>query len=290
MDNDIFGIRNFYVAKPGKILFFIDFSGFELRLMAWRSGDETLIEIFSTGGDVHATTAAEATGKALKDVTKKERQDAKPVNFGVCYCATEYAVQKTFKTDYGMRKTLPYCASLIEAVKRAYKRIPEFQRSVALEAREKGWVQTIYGYIRLLPNINSSNSYERGSDERRAANTPIQGSAADIMKKCQNAVYEEIGRGTALSYDNEGYGNPWEEGAILIHGHTDMIAQIHDEIIMEMDNEPGVVDRAGAWIKAEMEQQPIPGFPLPIEAESSCGYSWGEKKSVASWLESKRGV
>ncbi len=289
LDNDEFGIRNFYVAKPGKILFFIDFSGFELRLMAWRSGDETMVEIFSTGGDIHRRTASIATDKPEGEVTKKERQDAKPANFGIAYGGTEHALQKTFKTDYLIRKTLDSCLQLVNAVKRAYPRIPEYQRAVALKAREDGWVQTIYGYIRLLPNINSSNSYERGSDERRAANTPIQGSAADIMKKCQNAVYEEIGRGTALASDNEGYANPWEEGAILIHGHTDMIAQIHDEIILEMDDEPGVVERAGNWIKKAMEQPPIPDFPLPIEAEASVGYRWGEKKSVAAWLGSKKG-
>jgi len=297
LDNDVFKIRNFYVAKPGKILYFIDASGFELRLMAWKSGDEVMIEIFSTpGGDIHTRTAVELTGKAAKDITKKERQDAKPGNFGISYGGTEHALQKTFKTDYLIRKTLGQCLVIVNAIKSAYKRIPEYQRSIALDAREKGWVQTIYGYIRLLPNINSSNSYERGKDERRAGNTPIQGSAADVMKRVQNAVYEEIGRGTALHFDAEEEGitaaelaiKRGEEAPIMAHGHTDMIAQIHDEIILEMDDEPNVVEPAGAWIKAEMEKPPLPDFPVPIEAEASVGYRWGEKKSVAAWLASKR--
>lgn len=82
MDNDDFKIRRFYVPQPGKVLFFIDFSGFELKIMAWRSGDETMIEIFKTGGDMHKTTAVEITGKPFNEITKKERQDAKPANFG----------------------------------------------------------------------------------------------------------------------------------------------------------------------------------------------------------------
>jgi DNA polymerase-1 len=301
LDNDEFGIRNFYIPEPGKILFFIDFSGFELRLMAWRSGDETLIEIFTNNGDVHRTTAAEATGKPPEEVTKKERQDAKPVNFGVCYFATEVAIQKTFKTDYGMRKTREYCASLIAAVKRVYKRIPEYQRNVVLEAREKGWIDTIYGYIRLLPDINSTNSYARQQDERRSGNTPIQGSAADIMKKCQNEVYDKIGEGTAARATFYG-SNPVMDDADqyelyniekdypLQHGHTDMIAQIHDEIIFEVDDDPAVVEAVYNLVHGIMIQPPLPEFPLPIEAEASVGYAWGKKIPVEEWLKQKRGV
>lgn len=272
-DNDEFGIRNFYTPRPGKVLFMIDFSGFELRLMAWRSSDQVMIEIFRTGGDIHRKTASEATGKPEELVEKKERQDAKPVNFGVSYGATEHAVQKTFKTDYGMRKSLDYCLHLLNAVKRAYPGIPKFQREIALEAREKGWVSTIYGYIRLLPGITSSKNFLRQRAERQAANTPIQGSAADVMKRAQNAVYDEIGR-----------------GAYLRHGSTDMIAQIHDEIIFEMDDDPVIVEAAYKWIKAEMEKPPLPEFPVPIEAEASCAYAWGKKISADKWLGERKGV
>ncbi len=295
-DNDVFKIRNFYVPAPGKVLFLIDFSGFELRLMAWRSGDAVLTDIFRNNGDVHLRTASEATGKPLDQVTKKERQDAKPVNFGVCYCATEYAVQGTFKTDYGMRKTLEYCAGLIAAVKRAFPGIPKFQREVELEAREKGWVNTIYGYIRLLPGITSSKQYVRNSAARRAANTPIQGSAADIMKRCQNTVYEEIGLGTAYWNQKDPcvpnlFGITGTEKTYypLRHGSTDMIAQIHDEIIFEMDDDPDVVEAAYRWIKTEMEKPPLPNFPLPIEAEASIAPGgWGNKGSADKWLEQRR--
>lgn len=281
MHNDVFKIRNFYVPAVGKIMFFIDFSGFELRIMAWKSGDEAMIEIFNTGGDIHRRTASAITGKPAAEVTDDERSDAKPANFGIAYGGTEHALQKTVKTDYGKRWTLDFCASIINSVKTAYKRIPEYQRDIVLEAREKGWVSTLYGYIRLLPNINSPNKYARGSDERRAGNTPIQGTAADVMKKCQNAVYDETGRGTLarrISPDAE---------IILAHGVTDMCAQIHDEIIFEMDDDINVVEKAGSWVKALMEQPPIPGFPVKIEAEASVGYRWGEKEKLQKWISKK---
>lgn len=297
-DNDDFKIRSFYVPGPGKILFFIDFSGFELRLMAWKSGDAVMIDIFKHGGDMHKRTASVATEKPEEDVSKKERQDAKPANFGICYGGTEHALQKTFKTDYLIRKSLEECAALVNAVKKAYEGIPAYQRSIALEAREKGYVETIYGYIRMLPHINSTSQYNRGKDERRAANTPIQGSAADIMKRCQNAVYDEIGRGTGLAFDAQELNVPVHNLAdelgqappILQHGSTDMIAQIHDEIIFEMDDEPDVVEKAWKWVKAEMEKPPLLDFPIPVEAEASVGYRWNEKQNPQKWLDERKGA
>jgi DNA polymerase-1 len=290
-DNDVFGIRNFYVPAPGKILFFIDFSGFELRLMAWKSGDETMLQIFNTGGDIHRRTASEITGKPEEEVTKKERTDAKPANFGIAYGGTEHALQKQIKVEYGQRKSLDECLHYVNAVKRAYPRIPEYQRNITLEAREKGYVQTIYGYIRRLPHINSPSQTARDSDARRAANTPIQGTAADVMKKCQNAVYEKIGEDTALA-NMKAQAKIAEDvnDIILCHGHTDMIGQIHDEIIFEMDDDPNVVERAAAWVKSMMEQPPLPDFPVKIEAEASVGYRWGQKQSVAEWMAAKRGA
>jgi DNA polymerase-1 len=296
LDNDELGVRNFYVASPGKILFFIDFSGFELRIMAWKSGDQVMIEIFCTGGDMHRKTAATATGKPEDQVTKVERTDAKPVNFGITYGGTEHSLQKTFKTEYGMRKTLDECARLVDAVKKTYPGILKYQEEIALQAREDGFVSTIYGYIRLLPDINSTNKYDRQSAARQAANTPVQGTAADVMKRAQNEVYEETGRGTALVFDAAELGvdpaqlaaDRGEAPPILVHGRTDMEAQIHDEMIFEMDDDPDVVEAAWKWIQATMEKPPIEGFPVPVEAEASVGYRWGQKIPVQKWLEEKR--
>lgn len=296
LDNDELGVRNFYIAGPGKILFFIDFSGFELRILAWKSGDKVMIEIFCTGGDMHRKTAAAITGKPEDQVLKKERTDAKPANFGMAYGGTEHALQKTIKTDYGQRKTLDECLVMVNGTKKAYPDVPVFQRDIALQAREDGFVSTIYGYMRLLPDIGSTNRYYRQSAERQAANTPIQGTAADVMKKAQNEVYEETGRGTNLVHDADDLGiNPAQLAAergeappILVHGKADMAAQIHDEMIFEMDDDPDVVEAAWKWVQAVMTKPPIEGFPVPIEAEASVGYRWGQKMSVEKWLEEKR--
>jgi DNA polymerase-1 len=270
-DNDEFGIRNFYVPKPGKILFFIDFSGFELRLMAWKSGDEVMIDLFNNGGDMHRRTAHVMTEKPESEITKDERNDAKAGNFGISYGGTEHALQKTFKVKFLVRKTLDECKKIVDAVKTAYSKIPEYQREIVLEAREKGYVQTIYGYIRLLPGINSANRKDRSGSERQAANTPIQGSAADVMKKAQNDVYDAIGK----------------QIGVMKHGATDMIGQVHDEIIFEMDDDPEVVAAAGKYVKDLMEREPLKGFPVPIEAEASAGYTWGNKKDLEDWLKER---
>lgn len=296
LDNDELGVRNFYVAGPGKILFFIDFSGFELRIMAWKSGDKVMIEIFTTGGDMHRKTAAAIAGVTEDQVTKKQRTDAKPANFGMAYGGTEHALQKTIKTDYGQRKTLDECLVMVNGTKKAYPGVPIFQDEIALQAREDGFVSTIYGYIRLLPGINSTNKYDRQSAARQAANTPVQGTAADVMKRAQNEVYDETGRGTNLVFDAAELGispaqlaaDRGEAPPILMHGVTDMEAQIHDEMIFEMDDDPDVVEAAWKWVQACMEKPPIDGFPVPIEAEASVGYRWGQKMPVQQWLDEKR--
>lgn len=303
MDNDDFGIRTYYAPKPGKVLFFIDFSGFELRIISWKSGDEVMIELFNTGGDMHKRTASTLTGKPESEITKTERTNAKAGNFGIAYSGTEYALQTTFKTQYGIRKTLDEAAAIVQAVKETYPRIPEMQRNEVLKAREKGYSETIYGYKRLLPNINGPSKRERSADERRSGNTPVQGSAADIMKDCQNKVYDRIGEDTFAARQLE-KGKEQAERVkeqqkgiaeamapiqipLFIHGKVDMIAQIHDEMIFEMDDDPQLVKEAGEWIKALMERPPLEDFPVPIEAEASVGYTWGSKISVEEYLQSK---
>jgi DNA polymerase-1 len=168
----------------------------------------------------------------------------------------------------GIRKSLPECASVVTAVKVTYPGIPEYQREVVLDAREKGYVETIYGYIRLLDHINSPVESVRRSDERRAQNTPIQGSAADLMKDDQNAVYDWVG-------END------------LDGHVDQCQQIHDEIIFELDDDPALVKMVHDTVKAIMERLPWQDFPVPMEAEASLGYNWKDKMSLSKWLETK---
>lgn len=297
-DNDVFGIRNLYKAPDGKVLTFIDFSGFELRLMAWRSNCEVMIQAICDGEDLHRKTAARLTGKIEGLVTKHERSEAKSGNFGVNYGGTEHALQDTFK-GYGIRKTLEECKKVVDAVLSTYPGIPKYQRDVVLDARADGYVETMYGYKRLLPDINHPSGGRRSSDERRAGNTPIQGAAADYMKDCQNLVYDRIGRDTYadrkykettdIYFDYKDLGPGFEYidnhyDVIFVHGTFDMIAQIHDEIIFEVDNNEEKVRRGMTWVQEIMERPPLPGFPVPIEAEASAGYMWGEKFDLDKWV------
>lgn len=302
-DNDVLGVRNFYKAAPGKVLMLEDESGFELRLTAWKGNCPVMIPTFLHNGDIHRKTAATNYGIPEDQVTKHQRSTAKPANFGSVYGGTEYALQQTFKKE-GVRKSLPECKQLVNAVLKTYPGIPRYQREAVVKARETGYAETIYGYKRLLPSINSARDYERRQDERRGQNTPIQGSAADIMKRSQNTVYEKIGIDTF--YFNQIVGNGqdtyslpiWEGFAaetkdllnvapFMQHGHTDMVAQIHDEIIAEVDDDPVLVKKYALWQKAVMEIAPIKGFPLPLEAEASVAYSWGDKMSLEKYLDQK---
>lgn len=302
-DNDVLGVRNFYKAAPGKVLLLEDESGFELRLTAWKGNCPVMIPTFLNNGDIHRKTAATNYGIPEDQVTKHQRSTAKPANFGSVYGGTEYALQATFKKE-GVRKSLPECKKLVNAVLKTYPGIPRYQREAVTVARETGYSETIYGFKRLLPSINSARDFERRQDERRGQNTPIQGSAADIMKKSQNTMYEKIGIDTYYFNHIAGNGQDtyslpvWEEFAaetkdllavtpFMKHGHTDMISQIHDEIITEIDDEPVLVKKYALWQKAVMEITPIKGFPLPLEAEASVAYSWGEKMSLDKYLEDK---
>ena len=296
-DNDELGVRNFYKAEPGKVFLLEDESGFELRLTAWKSGCEVMRKAFRDHEDLHRKTAATMTGKPEAEVTKHERSGAKAGNFGSVYGGTEHALQKTFK-KMGLRKSLPECKKIVDAVMKTYPGIPRMQVNAKVKARETGYAETIYGYKRLLPAINSSNRYTRSEDERRAANTPVQGSAADIMKRAQNTVYEKCGMDTA-SHNGiavepwDGYATETKEllscKPFMLHGHTDMVAQIHDEIIVELDDDTTLVDTYAKWQKAVMEVPPLKDFPVQLEAEASVAYSWGNKMSLEDW-EKARGL
>ena len=235
------------------------------------------------------------TGKPEAEVTKHERSGAKAGNFGSVYGGTEHALQRTFK-KMGIRKSLPECKHIVDAVMKTYPGIPRMQVAAKVTARETGYAETIYGYKRMLPSINSSNRYTRGEDERRAGNTPVQGSAADIMKRAQNTVYEKCGMDTAAHNGIavepwEGFGERTKEllnvPAFMLHGHTDMVAQIHDEIIVELDDDPTLVDTYALWQKDVMEIPPFKDFPVQLESEASVAYSWGNKMSLEDYDKSK---
>jgi DNA polymerase I len=267
-ENDFFNIRSLYRAAENKVLILIDYSGFELRLMAWKSNDENMLSILNNDGDIHTATAMVMTNKKAEDVTKIERSLAKAGNFGINYGGTEYALRRTLK-DMGIRKSLHECDQIVKAITKSYPGIPVYQKNIALQAAKKGYVETIFGYKRLLPNINSRRRDYRSADERKAANTPIQGSAADIVKRAQNLIYEYISR-------------------YKLHGKVDQIAQIHDEIILEVDKDKNFVKDIVKDIVEIMENKVLYGvkdFTIKLKTDVSIAEKgWGDKISLKEWL------
>lgn len=268
-ENDFFNIRSLYKAAKGKVLVLVDYAGFELRLMALQSQDSNMLEILNNNGDLHMATAMVMTGKPQNEVTKVERSLAKAGNFGINYGGTEYALQTTLK-EMGIRKSLAECEKIVKAITTAYPGVKQYQKDIVIKASKKGYVETVFGYKRLLPNINSRRRDYRSSDERRAANTPIQGSAADIVKRAQILIYEYI--------SDNGY-----------HGKVDQIAQIHDEIILEVDNDKDLVEKVMKDVIKIMETEVLEGvsdFNIKLKTDVSIAeYGWGDKISFEDWLK-----
>jgi DNA polymerase-1 len=283
-DTDPFGIKYIYHAPEGKAWILIDYAGFELRLMAWQAKDMHMREVLDNKADLHARTAATMTGKPIDQITKGDRGHAKYGNFGISYCGTSRSLQKTFKRLH-LRKTIEFCENIVSAVHKTFPGIAVFQKAAAARARKFGQAETIFGYKRTLMYINSLNRRLRSSDERKAANTPVQGSAADIMKKSQNKIYDLIARDT---YRHNVEGVPFGEDCCFVAGHVDQIQQIHDEVIMEVDNDPKIIIKVVNVLKAIMEEPPLPNFPVKLFADASVTEKrWGEKKDFDKWLKTK---
>jgi len=267
-DNDPFGIRSLYRAAEGKVLVLIDYAGFELRLMAWQSGDENMLNILNNDGDLHTATACVMTGKEPEDITKQERFLAKAGNFGINYGGTEHSLRSTLK-KMEIRKSLNDCAKIVKAINTAYPKISEYQRNIARLASINGYVETIFGYKRLLTNINHRRRDLRSSDERRAANTPIQGSAADIVKYAQIMIYRYIAKNN-------------------LHKFVNQIAQVHDEIILEVDAKKHIVQDVINNCLQIMEKDAIANannFTVKLKADVSIAEKgWGDKIDYKDWI------
>ena len=175
--------------------------------MAHLSGDESLIEAFRNGEDIHAATAARLFGKALDEVSGEERRRAKTANFGIIYGISVFGLSQRLELPRSEAK------AIIEGYFASYPKVKEYMDNAAISAREKGYVATIFGRRRYLNDIDSRNAVARGLAERNAINAPIQGSAADIMKMAMVAIAREF-KAQGLQ--------------------SKMILQVHDEVIIDL--------------------------------------------------------
>ncbi len=217
-------IRRAFIPADGNVFFSADYSQIELRLVADMSHDDTMLDAFAHGHDIHAITAARIYHKPLDQVTGDERRKAKTANFGILYGISAFGLAQRLNIPRDEAKML------IDGYYTTFPKVRDYiDRSIA-QAREKGYVTTLYGRRRMLPDINSRNAVVRGFSERNAINAPIQGTAADVIKLAMVRIYKR--------FQDEGI-------------RSQMILQVHDEL--NFDVVPSELDAVQRIVIEEME-------------------------------------
>jgi len=238
-------IRQAFVAPPGRVLMAADYSQIELRIMAHLSGDEGLLRAFAEGRDVHEATAAEMFGVAPAAVSPDQRRAAKAINFGLMYGMSAFGLAARLDVDRGA------AAQYIERYFERYPGVRRYMDETRSRAREQGYVETVEGRRLYLPEIRSRNRQQQQYAERAAINAPMQGTAADIIKRAMLAVDDWLEREPA--------------GATLV-------MQVHDELVLEVDS--GAVERVRARITALMCG--AASLRVPLEVGIGVGGNWDE--------------
>jgi DNA polymerase-1 len=262
-DNDPIGVRKFIIAPAGKVLLSLDFSQIELRVGAFYCRDKRMLETYRTGGDIHAQTTSviyripfeEAADKNAPHY-KERRTIAKNCNFGVFYGLFPTGLQRTLKFKAGLNPTLSECETIIQNLKSGYPGLAKWQDEVKKRAAVSCYTETWLGRRRYLLGIRSSDWGKKSFAERCALNTPIQGTAADILKLACGRIISGLPERLWLK----------------------PILQIHDELVFELPEDKA--DEAVVFIKECMETQPFPEFDVPIVAEASVGRNFGEMKEM----------
>ena len=238
-------VRKAFIPEEGQEFFCADYSQIELRIMAHLSGDENLIEAFNAGQDIHAATAAKIFHKTLEEVSSDERRKAKTANFGIIYGISAFGLAERMDVSRTEAK------ELIDGYFLTYPGVKEYMDKSIAMAREKGYTETIFRRRCYLPDINSNNANVRGNAERNAINSPIQGSAADIIKIAMIRVYQRMK----------------EENL-----RSKMILQVHDELCFTVV--PEEKERLEKIVVEEM--QAACQMRVPLIADTGWGSNWLE--------------
>jgi DNA polymerase-1 len=242
-------IRETFIAEKGNVLVAADYSQIELRIVASLAQDKKMIEIFNKGEDIHKATAAIVNNVELDEVTKKMRYAAKEVNFGVLYGMGAYGL--AWRTKMPQWQAKEFINKYFEQFSSVKKYIDETLKF----AKKEGYVETLFGRRRYIPELSSSNFQLRSAGERMAINMPIQGTAADLMKMAMIGVYEEV----KSEYSKE---------------DVRVILQVHDEIVLEVKK--GLEKKVAKLVKDVMEN--ITKLRVPIDVDSNIGKRWGDMK------------
>ena len=238
-------LRQYFVARPGWVFLDADYSQIELRIMAHISGDEAMREAFRQGADIHRATASRLYQLPPEEVTPRMRSSVKAVNFGILYGKGAFSLSR----DLGV--SVKEADDFIKAYLGAYPKVKEYMDNIVAEGMEKGYVTTLYGRRRMLPELSSSNRNLRAQGERMALNTPIQGTAADIIKLAMVRVANRL--------EKEGLA-------------ARLILQVHDELIVECPESEA--ELAARLLKEEMEG--AASLSVPLTADVNQGKNWLE--------------
>ena len=240
-------IRKMFVPKPGCVLVDADYSQIELRVLAHIADDAVMRDAFVSGLDVHTVTAAQVFGVAPEAVTSLQRRHAKAVNFGIVYGISEFSLAD----DIGVSRW--EAKDYIDSYLAHYSGVRTYMKQVVEEARERGFTQTLYGRRRYIPELKASNFNVRSAAERMTLNTPIQGTAADLIKLAMIRVEN------ALSSN---------------FPQAQLLLQVHDELIVECPEQ--IAADVAALVSREMQN--VAQLSVPLQAEAKWGSSWYEAK------------
>ena len=240
-------VREAFIPRDeNHLLVAADYSQIELRIIAEISGDEGMLEAFQKGQDIHRATAAKVFGIPYEEVSKEQRYRAKTVNFSIIYGAGSTNLSKQLGISRNESK------ALIDAYFLQYHGLKSYMEKTVDMARKKGYVMTLMGRKRILRDIHSNSSLEKSNAERMAINTPIQGSAADLIKMAMLSIHKELKNGN------------W--GAR-------MILQVHDELVFDVPK--AEVEKLSVLIRDKMCHA-MPSLKVPIEVEVKSGNNWLE--------------
>ena len=239
-------VRKAFVPRDENyVLLAADYSQIELRIIAALSEEDTMIEAFKNGEDIHASTAAKVFNVSLEEVTREQRSNAKTVNFGIIYGVSAFGLSN--QTDL----TRAEAKELIETYYKTYPKLRNYMSEQIDFARDNGYVQTVLGRRRYLKDINGNNAIVRGAAERNAVNAPIQGSAADIIKTAMINIHEKLSSGNYK---------------------TKMLLQVHDELVFDCYKPE--LEEMKTLIKTEMEN--AYKMAVPLDVEVGIGENWLE--------------
>ncbi len=238
-------IRRAFIAERDCVFLSADYSQVELRIMAHLSGDENMIEAFRSNHDIHAATAAKIFQIPIEEVTSNMRRLAKTANFGIIYGISAFGLAERLNIPRTEAK------ELIDGYFATFPKVKEYMDCCVAVAREKGFVETVFGRKRYLPDINSGNANVRGFAERNAINAPIQGSAADIIKIAMGRIANRIAAETL---------------------QTQMILQVHDELNFNVPT--GELDYVKELVREEMENAIT--LQVPLKVDIGTGANWLE--------------